>query len=104
MYIGTKLRKLIVGDLDKDNGAHEEFDNPIAQNGFEGLGFGENDHLKAPEKMDKKLDAGQDKVLNKEDQELQNDVLLEENEEDGKIIEIYSKIYSVYCCYILIIQ
>lgn len=76
--------------MDKENGAHEEFDNPIAQNAFEGLGFGENDHVKTAEKQDKKQDIGQhEKKLNKEDQELQNDVLLEENEEDGKDVKAF---------------
>lgn len=71
-------------DLDKENGAHEEFDNPIAQNVMEGLGFGENDPIKQADKHDKKPIEQQQQNLNKEDQELQNDVQLEENEEDGK--------------------
>lgn len=70
--------------MDKENGAHEEFDNPMAQNVPE-IGFGENDPVKFADKQDKKLNHGhQDKNINKEDQELQNDVQLEENEEDGK--------------------
>lgn len=67
--------------MDKENGAQEEFDNPIAQNAMEGLGFGENDPIKPADKHDKKPIGQQ--LLNKEDQELQNDVQLEENEEDG---------------------
>lgn len=71
-------------DLDKENGAHEEFDNPIAQNAVPELGFGENENIKFADKQDKKLNNGhRDKNINKEDQELQNDVQLEENEEDG---------------------
>lgn len=71
--------------MDKENGAHEEFDNPIAQNPMERIDFGENDPVKLADKHYKKLNNGQQQQnLNKEDQELQNDVQLEENEEDGK--------------------
>lgn len=70
--------------MDKENGAHEEFDNPMAQNAVQELGFGENDSIKFADKQEKKLNnEQQDK--NREDQDLQNDVQLEENEEDGKL-------------------
>ncbi|KAJ8960664.1 hypothetical protein NQ314_006056 [Rhamnusium bicolor] len=85
--------KAVKEDIEKENGAHEVFDANPAHNGFDGLAFGENDHIKNAEKQnfDKNhIDtlgvADKDRKIYDQDQpeykELQNDVQLEENEED----------------------
>lgn len=81
-------------DIDKENGAHEVFDAPLGQNGFEGLAFGDNDIGKNAEKHFEKnhidtMGVGdKDRKIYDQDQpeykDLQNDVQLEENDEDGK--------------------
>lgn len=71
------------------------FDAPLGQNGFEGLAFGDNDLVKNAEKQDfdkNHIDTmgvgDKDRKIYDQDQpdykDLQNDVQLEENDEDGK--------------------
>ncbi|KAG5883039.1 hypothetical protein JTB14_010429 [Gonioctena quinquepunctata] len=84
--------KPVKEEADKENGAHEVFDAPAAQNGYDAIAFGDNDHPKNAEKqhLEKKhidsLVNDRDKKNYDQDQpdykDLQNDVQLEENEED----------------------
>lgn len=91
--INSEFRSPIIvlakNDSEKENGAHEQFDDPLFH---DGLQFNDNDQMKQGEKpnLDKRhIDTmGKDKKIYDQDQgeyKEMNDVQLEEND-DGRLI------------------